>query len=100
MLAFEWPGEGALWRAERQTVIRVDRPALSDLTERVLGQRRNPGDPGGRPAVVTPATPRGPGPVRLNLPFSAPALPVSHDDAGWCLASGASVHSPAALVPA
>jgi hypothetical protein len=30
VLAFEWPGEGVLWRAERQTVVRIERPALSD----------------------------------------------------------------------
>src|SRR5215475_4987323 len=39
VLAFEWPAEGVLWLAERQTVIRVGRAALSDRAERVLGQR-------------------------------------------------------------
>jgi len=98
VLAFEWPGEGVLWRAQRQTVVRIDRPALPDRTERVRGQRRDPGEPDGRPAVVTGATPRDSGPVRLNLPVSAPVLPMCHDDAGWCLASGTSGNSPAPLV--
>jgi hypothetical protein len=97
VLAFEWHGDGVLWRAERQTVVRVGRPALLDRIERVLGQRRDPGDPDGRPAVVPAATPRDSGPVRLNLPVSAPVLPVCHDDAGWGLASGTSGHPPASL---
>ena len=29
VLAFEWAGEGVLWRAERQTVVRAGRPARS-----------------------------------------------------------------------
>ena len=33
VLAFEWPGEGVLWRAERQTVVRIERPARSDRIE-------------------------------------------------------------------
>jgi hypothetical protein len=98
VLAFEWAGEGVLWRAERQTVVRIERPALSDRTEGVLGKRRHPGDPDGRPAVVHPAPPRDSGPVRLNLPVSCPVLPVCHDDAGWCAESSLSGHSPASLV--
>jgi hypothetical protein len=98
VLAFEWAGGGVLWRAERQTVVRIERPALSDRTEGVLGQRRHPGDPDGRPAVVTAATPRDSGPIRLNLPVSSPVLPICHDDAGWCVGSSTSAHSPASLV--
>jgi hypothetical protein len=98
VLAFEWAGEGVLWRAERQTVVRVDRSARPDWTNAVLGRRRHPGDPGGRPAVVRAATPRDSGPVRLNLPGSPPVLPVCHDDAGWCMESSPSGHSPASLV--
>jgi hypothetical protein len=36
--------------------------------------------------------------VRLNLPVSAPVLPVCHDDAGWCVESHLPGHSPASLV--
>ena len=98
VLAFGWAGEGVLWRAERQTVVRIERPTLFDRVEAALGKRRHPGDPDGRPAVVPSATPRDSGPVRLNLPVSAPVLPVCHDDAGWCMGSGTSGHSPASLV--
>jgi len=96
--ALEWAGGGVLWRAERQTVVRIERPAQSGRAQRVLGQRRRPGDPDGRAAVVPAATPRDSGPIRLNLPVSAPVLPVCHDDAGWCLGSSTSGHSPATLV--
>jgi hypothetical protein len=98
VLAFEWAGEGVLWRAERQTVVRIDRPARFNWTEGVLGKRRDPGDPCGDPAVVPAATPRDSGPIRLNLPVSAPVLPMCHDDAGWCMAATKSEHAPASLV--
>jgi hypothetical protein len=98
VLAFEWAGEGVLWRAERQTVVRIERPALSDRREAVLAKRRHPDDPDGRLAVVPAATPRDSGPVRLNLPVSPPALLMCHDDAGWCAGSGTSEHAPASLV--
>lgn len=87
VLAFEWAGEGVLWRAERQTVVRVDRPSLPVW-------RRGPDDPGGRAAAVRAVAPRDSGPVRLNLPASAPVLRVCHDDAGWC----AEDRSPESLV--
>jgi hypothetical protein len=48
--------------------------------------------------MVPAATPRDSGPVRLNLPASAPVLPVCHDDAGWCAGSSTFEHSSAALV--
>jgi hypothetical protein len=98
VLAFGWAGEGVLWRAERQTVVRIERPALPDRAEGVPGKRRHPGDPDGRPAVVPAATPRDSGPMRLNLPVSCPVLPVCHDDAGWCVGSSTFGHSPASLV--
>ena len=99
VLAFEWAGGGVLWRAERQTVVRVERPARFDWTEEVRGRRRRrPDDPDGRLAVRPAATPRDSGPVRLNLPVSAPVLPVCHDDAGWCVESHLPGHSPASLV--
>ena len=98
VLAFEWAGGGVLWRAERQTVVRIEQPALSDWTEAVLRTPRRPDDPDGRPADVPAAAPRDSGPVRLNLPVSCPVLPVCHDDAGWCMGSSTLEHSPASLV--
>jgi len=98
VLAFEWAGRGTLWRAERQTVVRIDRPGRLDWTEEVPGRRRHPGDPDGRRAVVRPAVPRDSGPVRLNLPVSCPVLPVCHDDAGWCARASMSQRPPASLV--
>jgi hypothetical protein len=98
VLAFEWAGQGVLWRAERQTVIRIERPALPGRAEGVLAKRRRPDDPDGRPAVVPAATPHDSGPMRLSLPVSSPVLPVCHDDAGWCVGSSTSGHSPASLV--
>jgi hypothetical protein len=49
VLAFEWAGEGVLWRAERQTVVRIERPAPFGRAEGAPGKRRHPGDPDGRP---------------------------------------------------
>ena len=98
VLAFEWVGGGVLWRAERQTVVRIDRPAPFDRTAGLPVRRRHPDDPDGRLAIVRAATPRDSGPVRLNLPVSCPVLPVCHDDAGWCAGSSTFEHSPASLV--
>jgi hypothetical protein len=97
VLAFEWAGEGVLWRAERQTVVRIERAARSDRTG-VLGMRRHPGDPDGRPAVVPAAIPRDSGPMRLKLPVSCLVLPVCHDDAGWCIAARTGERSSTSLV--
>src|SRR5215471_17165372 len=55
VLALEWDGEGVLWRAERQTVVRIERPPPFDGAEGVLGRRRRPGDPDARPAAISPA---------------------------------------------
>jgi hypothetical protein len=105
VLAFEWAGGGVLWRAERQTVVRIDRPGQSDWADfdrparvQFLRSRRDPGDPDGRAAAVRPAAPRDSGPIRLNLPASAPVLPLCHDDAGWCVGASTVEHSPASLV--
>ena len=100
VLAFEWAGGGVLWRAERQTVVRIEQPALSDWTEAVLRTPRRPDDPDGRPAVVPAAAPRDSGPVRLDLPVASPVLPVCHDDAGWCVAVGTFERSPVPVVMA
>jgi hypothetical protein len=98
VLAFDWAGGGVLWRAQRQTVVRIARPALFDRAETVLGRRRHPGDPDGRLAAVAAATPRDSGPVRLDLPVCATVVPLCHDDAGWCVGSQTLEHSPAPLV--
>jgi hypothetical protein len=98
VLVFEWAREGVLWRAERQTVVRIERPTRSGRAEGVPGQRRHPGDPDGRPAVVAAGTPRDSGPIRLNLPVSSPVLPMCHDDVGWCVGSSTFEPSRAPLV--
>jgi hypothetical protein len=101
VLAFEWRFEGVLWRAERQTVVRIERPAPFNRAERaeeVPVRRRDPDDPDGRLAAVPAVTPRDSGPVRLKLPVSCPVLPVCDDDAGWCVGSSPLEHAPASLV--
>jgi hypothetical protein len=98
VLAYEWAYEGVLWRAERQTVVRIDSLGMFDRAVPVPGGRRHPGDPEGRLAAVPAATPHDSGPVRLSLPVSAPVLPVCHDDAGWCVGAGTPERSPASLV--
>jgi hypothetical protein len=100
VLALEWNRGGVLWRAERQTVVRIERSAPFDRADEVLVKVRRPDDPDARLAAVSPAAPRDSGPVRLNLPVSAPVLAVCHDDAGWCVGSSTVEHSPAALVMA
>ena len=104
VLAFDWMGGGVLWRAERQTVVRVERLTQSDWTDFdrtaavVRGHRGLPDDPDGRTAVVRPAAPRDSGPIRLNLPVSAPVVRTCHDDAGWCVGASTIEHTPASLV--
>jgi hypothetical protein len=98
VLALEWAGDGVLWRAERQTIVRIERRARFGQTEPIPGKSHHPGDPDGRLAVVSAAIPRDSGPVRLNLPVTCPVLPVCHDDAGWCLGSSMFGHLPASLV--
>jgi hypothetical protein len=98
VLAFEWSGGGVLWRAERQTVVRVGRLTRSGRAEGAPRTRRHPGDPDGRAAVVPAGTPHDSGPVRLSLPVSPPVLPVCHDDAGWCVSAGTFEHAPGSLV--
>jgi hypothetical protein len=98
VLAFEWAHEMVLWRAERQTVVRIGPPATFGRAAGVPANWRQPGDPDGRTAAVAAAPPRDSGPVRLNLPVSPPVRAVCHDDAGWCVGSGTFDHSPASLV--
>jgi hypothetical protein len=97
VLAFEWAREGVLWRAERQTVVRVGRRPWAEWPAELPGARRQPDDPDGRLAVLPGAAPRDSGPVRLDLPASCPVMLVCDDDAGWCAGPGASRRSPASL---
>jgi hypothetical protein len=100
VLAYEWSGAGILWRAERQTVVRVDQSARPDPVEEAWRMRRRPDDPDGRLAFRPAATPHDSGPVRLSLPVSSPVLVACRDDAGWCAAPSPSRRSADALVPA
>jgi hypothetical protein len=97
VLAFEWAGAGLLWRAERQTVVRVGRRAETGWSDEIPGVPRRPDDPDGRLAVLPGTAPRDSGPVRLALPASCPVLPVRHDHAGWCAEPGPSRRSPRSL---
>jgi hypothetical protein len=98
VLAFEWTGGGVLWRAERQTVVRVEQPSPFDWAVEAVGTRRHPDDPDGRLAVVPAPAPHDSGPMRLRLPVSCPVLRVCHDDAGWCVESRTIEHSLASAV--
>jgi hypothetical protein len=75
VLAFEWPEGGFLFRAARQTVVRVDR--CPDL-----GEPDRPDDLGGQLARLPGRHPFGAGPVRLALPEEPSHVAVS-DEAGW-----------------
>jgi hypothetical protein len=81
VLAFEWIGNAVLFRAQRQTVVRVLRAANED---------RQPDDPSGTLARVMPTEPAGAGPMRLSIPASAPVSIAIADDAGYCIAASAS----------
>jgi hypothetical protein len=100
VLAFEWAGGGVLWRAERQTVVRIEEPPPSGGSAQTPAKRRDPGALGGRLAVVRAVPPRDSGPVRLKLPPTCPVVPLCHDDAGWCVGSRKLERSPATVVVA
>lgn len=72
----DWPGDAVLFRAERQSVVRVDETATAPPP---------PDDPGGDLALLTGRRPRGAGPVRLRLRASTPAPVAVDDDAGYCV---------------
>jgi hypothetical protein len=63
ILAYEWDEGGVLFRAARQTVVRVHE-------EDPIGPRVR--------------QPRGAGPVQLRLPQASPAEVALVDDAGYC----------------
>jgi hypothetical protein len=78
ILAFEWPGGGVLFRAERQTVIRVAAP---------WDPTAPPADPAGRLAARPTTNPRGAAPIGLSLPKHTPPTVEIVDDAGYCMLS-------------
>ena len=83
ILAFEWASGGLLFRAARQTVVRVERrTALLAMA----GIKRRPDDPEGRLVRATDNPPSGTGPVHLTLPLACARVAI-RDDAGWCRTS-------------
>lgn len=84
ILAFEW-ADGlpfdVLFRAARQTVMRVNAP---DWVAEPEPSRLPPDDPDGWLAAQSEREPRGGGPIRLRLPNSTPASVEIEDDAGYC----------------
>ncbi|MGH8974166.1 MAG: hypothetical protein ACRD0C_13320 [Acidimicrobiia bacterium] len=75
VLAFEWEPGGVLFRAARQTVIRVgQQPPEPPL----------PPDPAGWLAARRWTDPRGAGPIRLRLPEETPPVVEVEDEAGYC----------------
>ncbi|QIS12134.1 hypothetical protein [Nocardia arthritidis] len=83
ILAFEWPRGGLLFRAERQTVVRVGhRPLLSAPFPSTPPDP--PLEPGGRTARLRPVDPRDIDRARLRLPVEPPAVVRLSDDAGFC----------------
>lgn len=81
VLAFEYGNASILWRAERQTVVKVDDDPVRG---RDLYQRRRPDDPAADGAFAPSGNPHGAGPIRLLLPARSPRIRMCHDDAGWC----------------
>ena len=81
VLVFDWPAGGLLFRAERQTVVRVhDAPPLWPPPSE---------DPEGRLVRRSVDRPRGGGSVRLHLPGGTPEAVALSDDAGYCLVTTA-----------
>lgn len=87
VLAFEWPSGGFLFRAERQTVVRVDPHPLSveQLVREWEAVRPRPDDPEGRWARIEAGPPSGSGSMSVQLPADWVQVAVA-DDAGWCKA--------------
>jgi hypothetical protein len=77
-LAFAWFNDQVLFRAARQTVVRVHKVAFTDLPS------DPPADPSGHLSLRAPVRPVGNGPVRLRIPRAAPPRISVRDDAGFC----------------
>jgi hypothetical protein len=80
ILAYEWPEDGVLFRAARQTVLRVH-------GDHRVGRTVPPDDPDGLFACRSVGQPRGVGPIHLRLPQTPPEVAVA-DDAGYCMLEG------------
>jgi len=106
VLAFEWGEGGILFRAARQTVVRVvpwPAGAIEALREpltvaKVLnasaagqGRPNHPDDPGSVLARPRVRQPFGAGPVRLALPSECARVAVA-DDPAWCGAEAEPAH--------
>ncbi|MGH9280390.1 MAG: hypothetical protein ACRD12_20115 [Acidimicrobiales bacterium] len=74
----DWPMDALLFRASRQTVVRVDGHDSPPP----------PDDPEGRLVVVSGRQPRGAGPCRLRLPLAPPPVVTVTDDVGACRLAG------------
>jgi hypothetical protein len=85
VLAFQWIGGAVLFRAERQTVMRVNAPSSTSQITSSNPWQMPPDDPAGWLAAHHDGAPRGAGPFQLRLPESAPAQVALADDAGYCL---------------
>ena len=79
VLAFALARGDVLFRAARQTVVRVSASMPADEPA-----WWPPDDPDGRFALREGRQPRGAGPQRLRLPNSDPAVAEVIDDAGYC----------------
>jgi hypothetical protein len=91
VLAFEWQNGGLLFRAARQTVLRVDHRQPFDparrqpfLQQPELDRKPPPDDPEDRLARSRRRVPRGAGPLRLRLPEGPTPVVAVADDAGFC----------------
>ena len=80
VLAFDWLNGGVLFRAARQTVIRVDTEADLMLSEPPWP----PDDPDDSLARRRRQAPHGAGPFRLRLPHGPTPVVAIADDAGFC----------------
>ncbi|WP_067540773.1 hypothetical protein [Nocardia crassostreae] len=86
ILAFEWGNGGLLFRAERQTVMRVGAPLRRTAAMRFPADRPDPPpEPSGRTARLRPPSPRDPNQSHLTLPTAPPPLVRLTDDPGHCV---------------
>jgi len=81
VLAFEWGMGGVLFRAARQTVVRVD---AEPEAWRPAPATRRPDDPEGHLALVARCQPRSSGPVQAQLPRIWPPAVVVSEHSGYC----------------
>jgi hypothetical protein len=111
-LAFEWLGDRVLFRAERQTVARVNTVPVGDrvllradgeaVARMIMAPVADPpDDPGEQLSRLRAETPEGDGPIRLQIPRTDPPRIPVQDDAGYAalaMSSGHRAHSDVATV--